>query len=90
MELDKFFEGTQTSTVLPAEVKQIRAVNRKENRYERQAIEKAGFQLINKTGTKKVGYLTMWRNKFSPNILMFVEKTDGFLYYGGIAKPQKS
>jgi len=74
------------SNVLPQEVKKIRAVNRDKNQYEQQSIEKAGYTEINRIGNKKAGYHTTWRHSLTSTILIFIERTDGLYYYGGIGK----
>lgn len=68
--------------------KGIKAVSKKENKYERHAIQKAGYKQVSKQGTPDLGYLTMWKRHLSDEALLFVEKPDGFFRYGGIVKTE--
>jgi len=75
---------------IPKELKSIRAVSIKENRYEEHSIKKAGFsQFLPKKVNEKLGYLTYWHNPAYKKVLLFIEHYDGFFYYAGVLQPKK-
>jgi hypothetical protein len=80
------FDKSEKTNELPTNIK---AVSKRKNLYEKHQIEKAGYKEHDKIKTlNDSGSFTAWKHTITGEMLIFMEKADGFYQFGGYIKDE--